>query len=146
MQYNALSRVRELDLLGATADAGLLSKLEANGIDLETIEELLPTIEKLGLLSLVGNNQQLLINGVAPLVVEGAPFLLPAIAGALATGPAAFYLGAAVCGGLEAALVATNAELPLIGLPAAGVLGLLLVPLTVVLAGAGTALASVKKN
>ena len=145
LQYNVIRRVRELDLLKATADNGVLSKLEALGLDLATVEELLPALEKAGLLSVVGNNQQLLINGVAPLVVEGAPILLPLVAGALAVGPAAFYLAAATFGGLEAYLLANDVEIPLIGLPAGVLLGLVLVPLTVVSGAAGTFLASLKK-
>ena len=101
--------------------------------------------EELGLLSLAGNNQQLLVNLVAPLLVEGAPLLLPVVAGALGAGPGAFYLGAAAFGGLEAFLLATDAELPLVGLPAGAVLGLLLVPLTGVSAGAGYVLSQAKK-
>ena len=145
LQYNVIRRVRELDLLQATIDAGILSKLEKNGLDLAKLEELLPLAEKLGLLSLVGNNQQLLVNGVAPLLVEGAPLLLPVLAGALEVGPAAFYLGAAGFAGAEAALIANNVEVPFVGLPAAGVLGLLLVPAAVASAGAGVALGSLKK-
>ena len=41
-QYNVIGRVREKELLKATVDAGILSKLEANGLDLATIEKLLP--------------------------------------------------------------------------------------------------------
>ncbi|KAL7555378.1 hypothetical protein ACA910_022364 [Epithemia clementina (nom. ined.)] len=145
-QYNVIRRVRELNLLKATADNGILSKLEAQGVDLVTIEKLLPLLEEYGLLSLVGNNQQLLINLVAPLAVEGAPLLIPILGGALGVGPPAFYTAAAVCGGLEAFLIATDAELPLVGLPAGPVAGLLLVPLTVISAGVGAALASAKKK
>jgi len=144
-KYNVIRRVRELDLLQATIDAGILSKLEKNGLDLAKVEELLPLAEKFGLLSLAANNQQLLINGVAPLLVEGAPLLLPLIAGALEVGPAAFFLGAAVFGGLEVSLITSGAEVPFVGLPASAVLGLLLVPLTVASAGAGVALGSLKK-
>ena len=97
----------------------------------------MPLAEELGLLSLAANNQQLLVNGVAPLLVEGAPFLLPVVAGALEVGPPAFYLAAATFGGLEAALIATDAHLPLVGLNAAVFLGLLLVPLTAASAAAG---------
>lgn len=140
-----LRRVRELDLLKATADNGILSKLEAQGLDFETIEEILPLAEKLGLLSLAGNNQQLLVNGVAPLLVEGAPLLLPLVAGALAVGAPAFYLAAAGTAGLEAFLLSSHIEVPFVGLSAGSVLGLLLVPATVVLAGAGAALGSLKK-
>ena len=109
------------------------------------LEELLPLAEQLGLLSLAGNNQQLLVNLVAPLLVEGAPFLLPVVAGALEVGPPAFFLGAAALAGLELELVASGAEVPFVGLPAGAVAGLLLVPLTVVLGGAGVALGSLKK-
>jgi hypothetical protein len=144
-KYNVIGRVRELNLLKATADAGVLSKLEANGVDLETIEKLLPLADKFGLLSLVANNQQLLQNGVAPLLVEGAPLLLPVVAGALAVGPPAFFLAAAACGGLEAYLVSTDAEIPLVGLNAGVFLGLLLVPLGAISAGLGVALSNAKK-
>lgn len=137
--------MRELNLLQATIDAGVLSKLEKNGLDLATVEKLLPAAEELGLLSLAANNQQLLVNGVAPLLVEGAPFLLPVVAGALEAGPSAFFLAAAVSGGLEAYFIAAGVEIPLIGLPAGLLGGLLLVPLTVATAGAGVALGSLKK-
>lgn len=137
--------MRELDLLKATADNEILSKLEAQGVDLETIEKLLPVAEELGLLSLAGNNQQLLVNLVAPLLIEGAPILLPVVAGALGVGPPAFYLGAAAFGGLEALLITNDVEIPLVGLPAGAVFSLLLVPLTVASAGAGYALSLAKK-
>merc|ERR1712232_276266 len=117
-KYNVIRRVRELNLLQATIDAGVLSKLEKNGLDLATVEKLLPAAEELGLLSLAANNQQLLVNGVAPLLIEGAPFLLPVVAGALEAGPSAFFLAAAVSGGLEAFFIAKNVEVPLIRLPA----------------------------
>lgn len=145
MQYNVVRRVRELNLLKATADAGILSKLEANGVDLATIEKLLPLAEDLGLLSLVGNNQQILVNGVAPLLVEGAPLLLPVVSSALGAGPSAFFAAAAAFGGLEVFLLANNVEVPFVGLSAGVVGGLLLVPLTIVSAGVGVALSSTKK-
>jgi hypothetical protein len=145
VQYNAIRRVRELNLLKATADNGILSKLEAQGVDLETIEKLLPLAEEYGLLSLAGSNQQLIVNLIAPLLVEGAPILLPVVAGALGVGPPAFYLAAAGFGGLEAFLVANDVEVPLIGLPAGGLLGLLLIPLTVISGGVGYALSQAKK-
>lgn len=122
-----------------------MSKLEEQGLDLATIEKLLPVIEKLGVTEIAGKNQQLLLNGVAPLLVEGAPFLLPVVAGALGVGAPAFFLGAAVTGGLEVYLVANSVEIPLIGLPAGTLLGLLLVPLTVVLGAAGAAIGSLKE-
>ena len=145
MQYNVVRRVRELDLLGKTAELGILSKLEKNGVDLATLESVLPKLEELGALSLVANNQQLLINGVAPLLIEPAPLLLPAVAGALDVGPAAFFGLAAVLAGAEGYLVVNNVEVPFIGLPAGAVAGLLLVPLAGVAAAAGALLSSAKK-
>jgi hypothetical protein len=146
LQYNVIRRVRELELLQATVDTGLLSKLEKNGLDLAKLEELLPLAEKLGLLSLAANNQQLLVNLVAPLLVEVAPFLLPVLASAIEVGPSAFYLGAAGIGGIEYLLISNNVELPFVGLPAGLYIGLLLVPLAVASAGAGAALGSLKKK
>merc|ERR1711906_29865 len=136
-QYALLTRVRELGLLEKTAELGVLSKLEK-------AEQLLPVLDELGVLSLVGNNQQLLINGVAPLAVEGAPFILPIVAKALDIGPSAFYGAAAAFAGLEGLLVVSGVEVPFIGLPAGGVLGLLLVPLSLVLFVVGNALGSLK--
>mmetsp|Transcript_8405 Transcript_8405/g.15865 ORF Transcript_8405/g.15865 Transcript_8405/m.15865 type:complete len:217 (-) Transcript_8405:327-977(-) len=144
-QYDVVRRVRELDLLGLTAEYGILSKLEKNGLDLATLESLLPTIEESGALSIVGSNQQLLINGVAPLVVEGAPLLLPVVAGALEVGPPAFFLAAAAFAGLEGALVVNNVEVPFVGLPAGVLAGLLLVPLSVAMGGVGVFLSGLKK-
>ena len=144
-QYNVIRRVRELDLLQATIDAGVLSKLEKNGLDLAKLEQLLPLAEELGLLSLAANNQQLLINLVAPILVEGAPFLLPVVAGALEVGPPAFFLAAGGFSALEYYLIANDVEVPFVGLPAGVVAGLLLVPLTIASAGAGVALGSLKK-
>lgn len=143
-QYALLTRVRELGLLEKTAELGVLSKLEKQGLTLEKAEQLLPLLDELGVLSLVGNNQQLLINGVAPLAVEGAPFILPVVAKALDIGPSAFYGAAAAFAGLEGLLVVNGVEVPFIGLPAGGVLGLLLVPLSLVLVVVGSALGSLK--
>jgi len=144
-QYPVLSRVRELGLLEQTAQLGLLSKLEKQGLTLEKAEELLPLLEDLGLLSLVANNQQLLINGLAPVAVEGAPLLLPLVAGALEVGAPAFFLGAAGFAGLDAFLFANGVEVPFVGLPAGAVLGLVLIPLAVALGGVGVAIGSLKK-
>eukprot|EP00531_Pseudo-nitzschia_arenysensis_P011751 CAMPEP_0116132286 /NCGR_PEP_ID=MMETSP0329-20121206/9465_1 /TAXON_ID=697910 /ORGANISM="Pseudo-nitzschia arenysensis, Strain B593" /LENGTH=221 /DNA_ID=CAMNT_0003626787 /DNA_START=94 /DNA_END=759 /DNA_ORIENTATION=- len=144
-KYNVIQRVRELDLLQATIDNGILSKLEANGLDLATVEKLLPLAEELGLLGLAANNQQLLVNLVAPLLVEGAPILLPVVAGALEVGPAAFFGAAAALLGADAFLLVNNVEVPFLGLSAGVTLGLLLVPLAVALGVAGTALGSLKK-
>jgi len=145
-QYNVIRRVREMNLLKTTADTGILSKLEANGLDLVTLEKLLPVIEETGALSLVGNNQQLLINGVAPLLVEPANLLLPVIAGALEKGPSAFYAASVVAFGLDAYLYASGSTLPFVGLSSGFYIGLLLVPLGVATGGAGVALASLSKK
>jgi hypothetical protein len=144
-QYNVIRRVRELNLLQATIDAGVLSKLEKNGLDLVKLEELLPLLEQYGLLSLAANNQQLLVNGVAPLLVEGAPLLLPVVAGALEVGPAAFFLASATLAGLDAYLFTSGTEIPLLGLPAGPVAGLLLIPLAAVTGGVGVFLSGLKK-
>lgn len=144
MQYPVLSRVRELGLLEKTAELGVLSKLEAQGLTLEKAEELLPSLEKLGVLKLVANNQQLLINGVAPIAIEGAPLLLPLVAGAIEVGPAAFYLAAATFAGLDFYLFSSGAEVPFLGLSAGGVAGLVLIPLSVVSAIVGGAFAQLK--
>ena len=134
-----------MDLIGKTADYEILCKLENLGLDLATIESLLPKAEELGLLSLVGNNQQLLINGVAPIVIEGAPLLLPLVAGALGVGAPAFFLAAAGTAGIEGFLVTNDVEIPFVGLPAGVVAGLLLVPLTVVFGGVGVFFSGLKK-
>jgi hypothetical protein len=145
LQYNVIRRVRELNLLGATVDAGVLSSLEANGVDLVTIEKLLPLAEDLGLLSAAANNQQLLLNLVAFLLVEGAPFLLPVVAGALKVGPPAFYAASAAFLGLDAYFVLNDVEIPFVGLSAGFYLGLLLVPLGVLTGVVGNTLAGLKK-
>mmetsp|Transcript_16846 Transcript_16846/g.46261 ORF Transcript_16846/g.46261 Transcript_16846/m.46261 type:complete len:223 (+) Transcript_16846:126-794(+) len=144
-KYNVVQRVRELDLLQATVDNGILSKLEKNGLDLATVEKLLPLAEEYGLLSLAANNQQLLVNLAAPLLVEGAPLILPVVAGALEVGPTAFYLGAAALAGVDIALLVNDVEVPFLGISAGVTLGLLLIPLSAVLAVAGVALGSLKK-
>lgn len=141
-QYNILGRVRELDLLGKTADAKILSRLEKNGVDLAALEGALPLLDDLGVLGVAANSQQLLINGVAPLLVETAPIIIPVIGGALETGPLAFFAAAAVTGGLEFYFVSQGVEIPFVGLQCGVFLGLLLIPLTVLFAGLGVGLAN----
>jgi hypothetical protein len=143
-QYPVLARVRELGLLEQTAELGVLSKLEKQGLTLQKAEQLLPLLEDLGLLGIVANNQQLLINGVAPLAIEGAPLILPLLAGALDVGAPAFYAAAAGAAGLDAFLFASGAEVPFIGLSAGAVASLVLVPLSVVLAVVGGAIGNLK--
>jgi len=145
-QYDVLARVRELDLLGKTADSGLLSALEAQGVDLETLESLLPTLERFGALEIAGNNQQLLLNLLAPPLVEGAPLLIPVLAGAVRTGPIAFFGAAAALAATEGFLVTQHVQIPFVGLQAGNLLGLLLVPLAAVSAAGGAALASAGKK
>lgn len=132
-------------MLKATVDSGILSKLEANGLDLVTIEKLLPVAEDLGLLSLVGSNQQLLVNLAAPLLIEPAPILIPVVAGALDKGPSAFFGAAAVLIGLDVLLLTNDVEVPFVGLPAGVILGLVLVPLAGVLGVVGVSLAGLTK-
>ncbi|KAL7529440.1 hypothetical protein ACHAWF_002978, partial [Thalassiosira exigua] len=127
-QYPVLSRVRELGLLKKTAKLGVLSKLENQGLTLRNAEQLLPVLKGLGVLGLVANNQQLLVNGVAP---------LPLVAGALDMGAPAFFLGAAGAAGLDVVLFVCGAEVPFVGLSAGAVAGLVLIPLSVVLAVVG---------
>lgn len=145
-QYNVIRRVNELELLKATAESGLLAKLEANGIDLKTLESLLPVAEDLKALSIVGGNQQLLINALGPLLIEPAPLLIPAIAGALEVGPIAFFGLAAVALGADAFLVLENVKIPFVGLSAGFYLGLLLVPVGALLSTAGLALTATRSN
>ena len=144
-QYNIIRRVREHDLLQTTVDSGLLSSLEANGVDHVTIEKLLPLAEELGLLSVAANNQQLIVNLAAFFLVEGAPFLLPPIAGAVKVGPVAFYGASAALIGLDAFLLVNHVDIPFVGLSAGFYLGLLLIPLAGVSGVVGTTLAGLKK-
>ena len=136
--------MRELGLLEQTAELGLLSKLEKQGLTLEKAEQLLPLLEDFGVLSLVANNQQLLINGLAPAAIEGAPIILPLVAGALDIGPPAFFAAAAGIAGFDVFLYTSGVQIPFIGLNAGAVLGLLLIPLSAVLAVVGGALGNLK--
>jgi hypothetical protein len=106
---------------------------------------LLPSIEATGALSLVGSNQQLLVNGIAPLLIEAAPLVLPVVAGALEIGPPAFFAASAGLAGADYALFANNVQVPFVGLPAGVLVGALLVPLSVVTGGLGVFLAGLKK-
>lgn len=145
-KYNVLGRVRELDLIQTTIDNGILSKLEDNGLDLVTLEKLLPLADKFGVLNIAGNNQQLLVNLVAPLLVEGAPFILPVAAAALEIGPIAFFGTAAALAGTDFLLFSNHVTIPFVGLSAGFFLGLILVPLAVVLAVLGGALTVLNQN
>eukprot|EP00587_Corethron_hystrix_P016758 CAMPEP_0113318862 /NCGR_PEP_ID=MMETSP0010_2-20120614/13273_1 /TAXON_ID=216773 ORGANISM="Corethron hystrix, Strain 308" /NCGR_SAMPLE_ID=MMETSP0010_2 /ASSEMBLY_ACC=CAM_ASM_000155 /LENGTH=206 /DNA_ID=CAMNT_0000176273 /DNA_START=45 /DNA_END=662 /DNA_ORIENTATION=+ /assembly_acc=CAM_ASM_000155 len=117
-QYNVLARVREKELLQQVVDSGILTKLEKNGVTLEKLEPLLPVAEELGLVGLVANNQQLLLNAGGFLAIEGAPLLLPILAGALEVGPPAFYLAAAGALAAEGGLIVNEVQIPFVGLSA----------------------------
>lgn len=127
--YNIVEKIREAQLLSLTVDSGLLEALEAKGITLSQIEKLLPLVDDLGLLTLVKNNKQLLIN-LAPLIIEPAPLLLPLVASVLNTPAATFQfpgLALLAAGGFEITQGSTvpGALLVLLGIPLAG-LGTLL--------------------
>lgn len=129
-----------------TAELGVLSKLEKQGLDLVALEKLLPEVEKLGLLSTVASNQQLLVNGVAPLVIEGAPILLPVVAAALDVGAGAFFLASLAFLGADLALFANDVQIPFVGLSAGTFAGLLLIPLSVVSGGVGVFFVGLQKK
>lgn len=86
--YPVLERVADLNLLTLTAESGLLEALEAKGLTLSTLEKLLPVAEDLGVLSLIQN--PIVVNLIAPLLIEPAPFLLPGLV-SLINLPSQFY-------------------------------------------------------
>lgn len=90
-RYDIIERIRTLKLLTATADSGLLEALEAKGLTLSKVEKLLPIIDKLDLLPLLVKNKDQM-KGLAPLLIEPAPALLPVVAGLLSTSPSNFLL------------------------------------------------------
>lgn len=121
--YDAAQRINDLRLLTLTADSGLLEALEERGITLSQIEKLLPLVDNLGLLPLLASNKNALV-GLAPLLIEPAPSLLPIIVSVLKTPPATFQavgLGLVGVGGFEVVE----------GQPLLGVLALLGLPLLV---------------
>jgi len=140
-QYDVLGRVRELDLLGKTADSGLLSALDEQGVDLELLESVLPFLQAAGALKIAGTNQQLFLNLLAPPLIEGAPFIIPILAILVRFGPLAFFGLSAFLAATEAFLVTNNVEIPFVGLSAGFYLGALLVPLSGVMLAGGTLLA-----
>ena len=83
-KYDIIERIRELKLLSLTVDSGLLQALEAKGVTLSQLEKLLPVVDNLGLLPLVAKNKDLLL-GLAPLLIEPAPLLLPLVVSVLKT-------------------------------------------------------------
>lgn len=125
--YPLLRRVGELNLLTITAESGLLGALEAKGLTLSKLEELLPVAERLGLLSFVAS-RPIIYNGLAFLLVEPAPLLIGPAVGVVEVGDKLFPVLAAVCAALEAkGLSEGEFSLPLVlGTALFGGLGLLL--------------------
>lgn len=111
--YPVLERVQELKLLSKTADSGLLSSLEAQGLTLSKLEKVLPLAEELGLLELAAKNSDFLINGVAPLAVEPAPALLPLLSNVVGVPGGTFKGVAALAILAEGALIATSDNIAL---------------------------------
>lgn len=96
--YDIITRVRQLKLLTATADSGLLEALEAKGLTLSKIEALLPLIDELDLLSVAVQNRGLVI-ALAPLLIEPATAVLPLVVSVLRTAPSTFTsIGAVLAG------------------------------------------------
>jgi len=118
--------------------------LEKNGVSLETIEDLLPVLDGAGALGIAGNNQQLLLNLLAPPLIELAPLLINPLAGLVRAGPTGFF-------GLSAALLGADAylavsDVQILNLPAAVLFGVLLVPVGAILGLAGAALGGAGKE
>jgi hypothetical protein len=112
-----------------------LEALEARGLTLSKLEKLLPLVDNLGLLPLLVKNQKLVLL-VAPLLIEPATALLPAVVSLVRASPSTFQtpgFALLAAGGYET--VANNG---LIGVP----LALLGAPLVVF----GTVLGSVFGN
>lgn len=87
--YNAIRRIRELKLLSATVDSGLLQALEDKGVTLTQLERLLPIVDNAGVLPLIVKNKGLIVSAL-PLLLEPAPVLLPLVVSFLKTSPSTF--------------------------------------------------------
>lgn len=106
--YNILERVDDIRLLTAVAESGLLEALEEKGVTLSMLEKSLPLVEQLGLLrglawTLTPSSpiNGILVNLVAPLLIEPAPYLMGPIASVVRL-PSLFWSG------LGGSLVALN--------------------------------------
>jgi hypothetical protein len=98
-KYDIISRIRELKLLSATADVGLLDALERKGLTLSKLEKFLPLIDSYGLLPLLSKNKDFVLS-LAPLLIEPAPSLLPLVVSVVKTPPSSFsFPGALLVGG-----------------------------------------------
>jgi len=115
-------------------------------VTLEDLEAALPLADDLNLPLLAANTPPSLIGGAAFLAIESAPLVLPVLAAVLALGPPFFFVVGASAIGAEGALAASGLVVPVIDVPAANLAGVLLVPLSVVLLGAGAFLGSFKKT
>lgn len=125
--YNILERVSEMNLLTATARAGVLTALDEKGLTLTDLEKLLPIAEKLNLLSALKN--PIVYNLILPLLIEPAPLLIGPLVGVIKTDPLVFTGLGALLLGLEAKGIAASGEinLPLlVGVVLFGGLGQLL--------------------
>lgn len=125
--YPVLTRVAEMGLLSKTAEAGILTALTEKGLTLSQLEKLLPVLEEYGLLSFAITNKSILLNLVAPILVEPAPLLLGPLAAALKAPPSLYLGAAAACAGLEGYGFYTDGSigvLPVVGAALFGGLGL----------------------
>jgi len=127
-QYPLVERVKELQLLSKTAESGLLSQLEAQGLTLSKLEKILPLAEELGLLDLLSSNPEFLLNNVAPLAVEPAPVLLPILAKVVSVPPTVFRAASLAIVGAEGFIITQSDSVILdilTAIPLLGVGGLL---------------------
>lgn len=89
-QYKIIERARELKLLSLVAESGLLEALEAKGLTLSRLEKLLPLADQLNLLPFALKNKDLVL-GLAPLIIEPAPILLPLLTKLLKVPASTFF-------------------------------------------------------
>lgn len=139
-KYKLIERVRQLKLLSLTAESGLLEALESKGVTLSQIEKLLPLADQLNVIPFALANKDLLLNVVAPLIIEPAPVLLPIIVKILNTPSSTFTTAglALIAGGAFEGIennLLLGAPLVLLGAPA--------VVLGAVLGALGTSLPAV---
>lgn len=102
--YDVIDRVSETKLLSLTAESGLLSALEEKGLTLSDLEKLLPLIDELNLLPFAVENKRLILNTIAPLVIEQSSVAIPLAVSVLKTNPSVFFTMAAGAVGAETAI------------------------------------------
>lgn len=98
--YNPLVRAADLKASSIVADSGLLRQLDDMGFTLADVENLLPMIDQLNVLSLAANNLPLVGNALA-LVIEPSAVALPVVATTLKVPQPLFYLAAVAALGLD---------------------------------------------